>query len=137
MELETRLLRLTESSTQTLGRFFAFEGLYKIFECVTLELPDRENETSVSRIPAGKYKCIRRTSPKYGETFILVDVECREYILMHWGNYYTNTQGCILVGNDFADINKDGHQDITYSKNTFQLMMRVLPKEFELTIIDV
>ena len=135
--METRLLRLQQNDTQTLGRFLAFEGLFKIFECVTLELPDRDNQTSISCVKAGKYKCIRRISPKYGETFILVDVEGREYILIHWGNYYTNTEGCILVGNDFYDINKDGYQDITSSKNTFKKMMKLMPEEFELTIIDV
>jgi hypothetical protein len=135
--METRLLRLQQDDTQTLGRFLAFEGLFKVFECVTLELPDRNNQTSISCVNAGKYICKRRISPKYGETFILTDVEGREYILLHWGNYYTNTEGCILVGNDFGDINGDGHQDITSSKNTFKKMMKLMPEEFELTIIDV
>jgi hypothetical protein len=135
--METRLLRLTEGDTQTLGRFYAFDGLFKVFECVTLELPDRENETAISRIPSGKYICKRRHSAKYGEHYIVMDVDDREYILIHFGNYFTNTKGCILVGNDFGDINGDGHQDITSSRNTMKYLVRSMPDEFELTIIDV
>lgn len=135
--METRLLRLQQDDTQTLGRFYAFDGIYQVFSCVTLELPDRENQTSISRVPAGKYTCKRRYSEKYGNHYILMDVEGREYILMHFGNYYTNTRGCILMGNDFADINKDGHIDVTSSKNTMKTLVNVMPEEFELTIIDV
>ncbi len=137
MNIETRLLRLKQDDTQTLGRFFAFDGIYKVFECVTLELPDRENKTSISRIPAGKYICKRRYSKKYGQHYIVTDVEGRSYILMHFGNYYTNTRGCILMGNDFADINKDGHIDVTSSVNTMKALVNAMPNEFELTIIDV
>ena len=135
--METRLLRLQEGDIQTLGRLLVFDGLYKTFECVTLELPDRENQTSISRIPAGKYMCHRRVSEKYGEHFIVENVDDRSYILLHFGNYYTNTKGCILLGNDFADINKDGHQDITSSRKTMKNFVRVMPDTFELTIIDM
>jgi hypothetical protein len=135
--METRLLRLKQDNTQTLGRFYAFDGVYQVFGCVTLELPDRENQTGISRIPAGKYTCKRRYSEKYGNHYIVTNVEDRSYILMHFGNYYTNTRGCILMGNDFTDINKDGHIDVTSSKNTMKTLVNVMPEEFELTIIDV
>ena len=135
--METRLLRLKENDTETLGRILVFDGLYKAFECVTLELPDRENKTSISRIPAGIYNCKARVSIKYGWHFIVEDVDKRSFILLHYGNYFTNTKGCILLGNDFADINKDGHLDITSSKQTMENFVKIMPQEFELTIIDV
>lgn len=134
--MKTLLIRLTSDDKQTLGRFYAFDELYPMFECVALELPDRENEVRISRIPAGKYICKIRTSPKYGKHYIVEDVEGRSFILMHFGNYYTNTKGCILLGRDFSDIDLDGHLDITNSRKTMALLVKIMPDEFELTIID-
>jgi hypothetical protein len=36
-------------------------------------------------------------------------------ILLHKGNYYKNTQGCILVGYYHSDINADGLLDVVNS----------------------
>ena len=135
--IETRLLRLKQNDTQTLGRFFAFDGLNKVFECVTLELPDRQNKTAISRVNAGKYICKRRWSRKYGNHYILLGVAGREYILIHFGNFYKNTKGCLLFGLDFVDIDNDGYKDITSSRRTMEKLVHIMPEEFELNIIDV
>jgi hypothetical protein len=50
----------------------------------------------------------------------VVDVQGRTYILIHAGNLYTHTLGCILVGEDFLDINDDGYPDVTNSGATLQ-----------------
>ncbi len=130
------LIRLQDGELETLGRFFAFDDLAQVFQCVTLELPDRNNENSISRIPAGVYTCVERSSAKYGKHFHVKDVNNRTLILIHFGNYYTNTRGCLLFGKNFADINKDGVKDITSSKNTMIDLMLALPESWELTIID-
>lgn len=129
--------RLTENKYQTLGHFYLYKYEEQIFDCVVLELADRQNQTSISRICAGEYVCSRRHSEKYGWHFILKDVEGRSMILIHFGNYYTDTRGCLLFGRKFADINKDGVKDITSSRDTIKEFMAITPNEFKLTINDI
>ena len=42
------LTRLDDDGKQTLGYLTLFKGLKKVFECKTLELPWKANETNVS-----------------------------------------------------------------------------------------
>ena len=58
----------------------------------------------------------------------------RSLILIHIGNYYTQTNGCVLVGKAIADINDDGNMDVTNSKDTLQKLLKVAPNGFELEI---
>ncbi len=136
MEVKAKLLRLVQDPVQTLGEMFFYKGLDKIFECKILELPDRDNKKRISRINSGTYHVVRRQSPKYGHHFHVLDVEGRTLILIHLGNYYTDTKGCLLAGSSFSDINKDGHRDVVSSRNTMNKMLQAVPEEFELTIID-
>jgi hypothetical protein len=41
-------------------------------------------------------------SPRYGETFEITLVPGRTHILFHWGNYPSNTEGCVLLGTSRA-----------------------------------
>ena len=50
------LTRLDDDGKQTLGHLMLFKGLEKVFECKTLELPWKANETNVSCVPKGVYK---------------------------------------------------------------------------------
>jgi hypothetical protein len=129
--------RLEENKVETLGRFYFYKGIEQLFSCVVLELPDRSNQNSISRICGGVHICKKRWSKKYGWHYHVTDVEGRKLILIHFGNYYTNTRGCILFGRKFADINKDGYKDITSSKNTIDEFMSIAPDEWELTINDI
>jgi hypothetical protein len=87
-----------------------------VFECKTLELPDRDNQQQIPN---------------------------RSLILIHWGNYagsinpmtgHSDIKGCILVGKTFADIDGDGIKDITSSKSTFNTLMKICPDGLTLTI---
>lgn len=133
-EYKGTVLRIEEETKQTLGKFYLFKGLKEVFSCYVLELPDRNNQTSISRVNAGRYKCVQRWSKKYGWHYILEDVEGRSYILIHFGNYYTDTRGCLLFGNAVTDINNDGFRDVTSSKKTMRQLLQIAPKEFYLTI---
>lgn len=131
------LHRLNDNTKiQSLGRLFLFDGLELPFKCVTLELPDKNNQRNISRIPAGTYKVVRRWSEKFKNHFHLLDVAGRSLILIHVGNYYTQIEGCILVGTRFTDIDKDGELDVVSSGYTMRRFLTIAPKEFELTIID-
>ena len=72
------------------------------FMAHTLELPWKNNQKSVSCIPEGRYKCrvrLARESATRDYVHLLVqDVKDRSYILFHYGNYPTDTRGCILTG---------------------------------------
>ena len=132
------LTRLDEDDKQTLGSFILYDGIHKVFEAQTLELPWLDNEQFISCIPTGQYICKRRQSTKYGHHFIISDVKGREFILIHWGNFYGDTKGCIALGRDFIDIDNDGHKDVTSSKPTMKQLNNVLDGIlFSLTIIDL
>ncbi len=79
----------------------------------TLELPDRDNAPSLSRINAGTYLCIVTHSPHLNEdTYELQSVPGRVTIRIHQGNwagsvpdgYFSNVEGCILIGHSFGRI---------------------------------
>jgi|TARA_B110000977_G_C11052861_1_gene482961 hypothetical protein len=129
------LTRLIDDGNQTLGVLTLFDGLDKIFECKTLELPWKDNKTNVSCVPKSVYKVLHRTSEKYKKHFILQDVRDRRYILIHQGNFNTDTRGCILVGSSFRQVNNDSLLDITSSKRTLSQLLEATEGEvFELTI---
>lgn len=115
---------------QTTGHWSFFEGDNRVFDCKTLEPPDKDNHQKISCIPLGDYIVTKHTSPTYGLCLKFQNVINRTHILCHWGNYYTNTEGCILVGSSFFDINGDGLKDVVSSKRTFDTIMNTVPDEF-------
>ena len=70
--------------------------------CDTLELPYRDNQRSISCIPAGQYKVRLRTARESATRdylhLLVEDVKDRSYILFHIGNSAKDTRGCVLVG---------------------------------------
>lgn len=95
------LIRDTFTDKSTLGKLY-FDGE---FYGHTLELPWKDNEKRISCIPKGVYEVKKRHTEeskyKYEHLHIL-DVENRELILLHIGNYPKNSKGCILLGNTRA-----------------------------------
>lgn len=122
---------------QTLGHFVLYDGTEVLMQCKALELPDRNNARGISRIPPGVYDVEERWSKKYNWHFHVLDVEGRSWILIHHGNYYTQTEGCILVGKDFVDINGDGHLDVTDSRNTLINLQAKGREGFQLLVNDL
>lgn len=134
--MKAKLIRLKQEDKQTLSSLLFFDEVNLKLSVKALELADKENKRSISRIPAGKYTCKIRYSEKYKWHFILENVPGRSFILIHFGNYYRDTRGCIIVGNSFTDIDGDGYRDVTSSKKTMKRILRVAPKQFELIVID-
>lgn len=127
-----QLIRKQEDDKQTLGRFVIPDRL----TLQTLELPWKNNEKFISRIPTGIYTVVKRYTPTYNHHFWLPIVLDREWILIHAGNFHYNTKGCILVGIGYKDINNDGYRDVSASKTAMQVLNLLLPKKFEIEIID-
>ena len=134
-KIELTLLRArNENNLYTRGVLFDAEEGEHI--CVTLELPWKKNKRKESRIPAGTYLCVPRWSSKHKEHYILENVKDRSLILIHIGNYVREIEGCILVGLNHADIDKDGIIDVANSKKALENLQRYTGKKsFYLHII--
>lgn len=92
------LLRVGQSNRGTFG--VLRHG--QIPFALTLERPWENNETNISCIPAGRYTCRRVRSMRFGDTYEVNNVPGRTHVLFHKGNYISDTQGCILVGEEFS-----------------------------------
>jgi hypothetical protein len=102
----------------------------------TLELPWVNNYKFVSRIPPRVYVVKKRFSMKHGRHFIIENVRDRDYILIHAGNYYGDTEGCILVGLGQMDIDGDKYIDLVRSRRAIRLLRKHLPRRFYLKITE-
>lgn len=119
---------------QTVGVIVVFDENNIVFQCRTKEPLWKGNQKSISCIPEGKYMVIPHVSPKYGFCLMVEDVPNRSDILFHWGNFYDETEGCILVGDAEKDINHDSVMDLINSKNTFIDLIKNCPEGFKLII---
>ena len=99
---EVLLLRTSTSDEGTFGCLIC-EGLY----WRSLELPDRQNRSNISRIPTGEYIVKIRYSPTFRKyLYCLQNVKNRSYILIHGANFagdtkkgfQTHLHGCIALG---------------------------------------
>lgn len=86
-------------------------------------------------IPAGRYRVAMRRSPRFGcVTPVLVDVDGFEFILIHWGNFARNTEGCVLVGLD-RELRMEREPAIYQSREAFnRLMQRLLEHQGDIWI---
>ena len=144
MELEIRRRYAPE---QTFGDLYLYNENNGIgFSCRTLELKWDDNKQRVSCIPEGEYIVAVRYSKKYGRHLHITNVEGRELILIHWGNYAgsinpssgkSDILGCVLVGERYIDIDGDGIKDITNSKNTFNKLMSFFEDDDERVLIKI
>lgn len=102
---------------------------------LTLENEWRNNERNVSCIPEGRYLCKRYSSQKYPDTFEITKVPNRSYILFHTGNTDEDTAGCVLIAEEFGELNKE--TAILSSKKGFKEFMARLTnvQEFYLTVV--
>jgi Family of unknown function (DUF5675) len=102
---------------------------------VTCELPWNNNVTGKSCVPSGTYLCTPHNGERFVNVWELNDVPERSAILMHNGNTIKDTDGCILVGGQFGDIN--GQPAVLSSLMTLNALRESLPSSFNLSIMDV
>ncbi len=126
-------IKRTTTSFETFGDLVATKN-GQTFKCKTLELPWLDNRKNISCIPKGTYTCKFTRSLKFPlGTYEVQNVPNRSGIRIHSGNYATGAQvdiqGCILVGNNFADINADKQLDITNSRVTLNILTTFFGKE--------
>ena len=73
----------------------------------TMELPWINNEKNISCIPKGGYAVTPYTSNKYPNVYQINLVPNRGYILIHTGNMISDTEGCVLIGKCFGELNNE------------------------------
>ena len=100
-----------------------------------LELPDRANQTGISRIPAGTYRTEKIMSPHFNQmVFRLLEVPGREDVEIHPANFagdeslgwFSDLRGCITVGLGVGVLrNPEGkvQHAVTSSKLAFAKLM--------------
>ena len=125
MANETLVIKTISKDDCTLGFLW-----YKDFNCLTLELPWLDNKTSISCILEGSYRARKRVSKRNGKVIELIGVPNRTYIQIHKGNFTSDIEGCILVGDTLKDINQDGTPDVGNSGKTMAKLYDIVPEEF-------
>lgn len=102
--------------------------------CKTLELPWKKNKRSVSCIPWGTYRVTDYSSTKYPSAFVVLNVPGRSGILIHAGNYVSQIEGCILVGEEWEFMGQPRQLAVSYSKNALNKLLFKYPSGFKLEI---
>ena len=115
---------------------FGILSIQKEVFCVTLERPDILNKPFVSCIPAQQYICERIVSPKFGDTFQVMNVPDRDHVLFHSANLVTELEGCIALAEHFGKL-KD-NRAVLNSGATFKSFMEIMKDtdKFHLTIVE-
>ena len=100
--------------------------------CLAMELPWKDNRRNVSCIPPGKYQGIRAPDRSGCPAFWIENVPGRDGIMIHVGNYLSETEGCVLTGMKFYDTPEP---KITSSKFAARLLGSVLPDVFDVEVV--
>lgn len=129
------LLEIVRVGTSNRGTFGALRYRQVAF-ALTLERPWEDNAQDVSCIPAGRYRCRKIRSPRFGDTYEVCDVPGRTHVLFHKGNFLHETKGCILVGEEFSGTFEKPF--VASSERGFLELMKLLDgtPEFDLCIFD-
>jgi len=131
--MRVELFRLEHTTAHTISTM-RVDG---VSFCSTLEPAWRDNTPFVSCIPCGIYKVKRFISQLYGATWRVVDVPGRTHILFHPGNWASNTEGCILLGQYPGKLR--GERSVDNSGATFEKFMLCTQAvdSFDLFIVSV
>jgi len=100
---------------------------------VTLEDVWNNNKQNESCIPTGTYTAKKRLSFRFHrELWELINVQDRNNILIHNGNFDEDTLGCILIGKGI------GENSITNSKDALEAFMLETKDDelLEIKIVD-
>ena len=129
------ITRLSDNGIECLGQLRIGNQPYA-WGCDTLERSYKNNQKNISAIPTGNYQVKKTFSLKFGFVYEVQNVPNRTAIYLHEGNFFFNSEGCILLGSLPQDINKDGQVDLINSKLIRQAFQKYMGwKTFNLKII--
>lgn len=130
------LTRFQQDDYQTLGTLEVMKNFTSLFKCMALELPWKDNQRNISRIPSGIYMVVKHISPTFGESLWIQGVPNRSEILIHVANFRDDLRGCVGVGEQHIDINNDGYKDVTNSRFTIKELYNIVEQELSIEIIE-
>ena len=123
---------------ETTSCVYVFSGDQIVFNCKALELPNLGNQHNISCIPEGTYTVVKYSDVKHPNTFWVQNVPCRTGILIHIGNFVNgikiDSEGCILPGTEFQDIDGNGSLDVVHPDVAMSALNQNLPSTFKLII---
>lgn len=109
-----------------------------------MELPNRQNRTGLSRIPAGEYQCVPYNSPKFGRVWMVKNVPGRSAVLIHKGNlagditkgWKTHSRGCLLPAWVMGKIGKQ-QAGLNSTRAFTEMKTKIGENPFTLKIVDL
>lgn len=134
--IELRLTRKRYDTIQTIGTLDVYKDNLFVCSFATLEQEWNNNQSSNSCIPKGSYIVEHYNSEKHPNSFIVRGTSPRTYILIHAGNYYNHTAGCVLIGLSHSDINKDGYLDVIHSSDAMNMLNEIC-KDEKIILLDI
>jgi len=128
----TATIKRTYFGNITLGKWMHEDEVI----CLTMELPWKENTRMISCVPEGIYQVIKQSATKMRpyNFFRLPQVPGRDGILIHKITYVKDLKGCIGVGKELRDLNRDGLKDMLRSGEALTQLYELLPDTFTLKI---
>lgn len=136
-----RTINLKRSTSTEDGTF----GVVTLDDNITtfnsLELPWKDNDSSISCIPTGTYLCNWINSPKHGPCYEVMDVPNRSMIEIHSANFagdiakgkLSQLLGCIALGNRVGEL--EGQEAVLDSRNAILHFHKIMNQEsFKLVI---
>jgi hypothetical protein len=132
-----RIERDWQDSNQTLGKCTVYDENNKpVFSSMSLERGWRDNQNMISCVPLGTYSVVLEYSNRFKtDLWELKNVPNRSECKFHSANYWFQLNGCLALGRSLADINNDGYQDVTSSKNTMKSFHKALEGETSVDLI--
>jgi hypothetical protein len=120
--------RIRETGVSTLGFLECMEGKKQQLKKVCIEPTELFNLPHISCINEGEYWVDHHQSPTFGKCLIVRDVKDRTHVLFHSGNYFDQTEACILPGETFGYVNKDSQIDVKQSKSALNSIIEFVPE---------
>lgn len=106
-----------------------------LFSSIMLERGWRDNQKSVSCIPAGIYTVVLEWSPRFQMMlWEIKGVPNRSECKFHASNYWHQLNGCIAPGRQPKDMNRDGYLDVTASRSTLKAFHSALKSVTQATL---
>lgn len=100
--------------------------------CVTVERPWLNNQHDISCYPPGEYQLKRKFSEEFKyEVFAILNVPNRDGCELHKGNFFEDSKGCTILGEEFAFVqNKQGQMEfgVGISGQAFDYFMNTVMK---------
>jgi Family of unknown function (DUF5675) len=129
-------LTLTRKDFRDDGIFSELTDEKGNFVAVTLE----HSYDSLPKLYDGTFSCIRGVHRLHNnvpfETFEITGIQGHTGVLFHVGNYNSDSDGCVLVGDDVKDMD-NGSRMIAHSMIAFSKFMALLEKVNEFTLVVV